>query len=60
MEFAIEIWTKVRLKSGGPEMTVTSCTKYADGTEFVTCKWNDQNNELNMTDFPIECLDAIT
>lgn len=59
MQFTIKIWSKVRLNSGGPEMTVTSCTMDAQNNEFVTCKWKDNGGELNMGDFPVECLDVI-
>ena len=56
----IKLKSQVRLKSGGPEMTVTSSMKNADGTEFVTCKWQDNENQLNMADFSVEALDVIT
>jgi uncharacterized protein YodC (DUF2158 family) len=58
--FSIKIWSQVRLKSGGPDMTTTSCFKNDKGEEFFTCKWKDNNGELNMSDFPMETLDVIT
>jgi uncharacterized protein YodC (DUF2158 family) len=58
MNFTFKIWSQVRLKSGGPEMLITSCTKNPDGTEFFTVKWKE-NGEHFMTDFPVELLELI-
>ena len=50
MKSTIRLKSQVRLKSGGPEMTVTSCTENADGIEFVTCKWQDgKMTRINLT-----------
>jgi uncharacterized protein YodC (DUF2158 family) len=57
MEFTIKIWSQVRSKSGGPEMTVTSCTKIL-GTEYVTCKWKDAQI-FYMADFSVESLELL-
>lgn len=59
MEFLIKIWSQVRLKSGGPEMTASSLTQKADGTQYATCKWEDDEKKLHMTDFPVEALETI-
>ena len=43
----------VRLKSGGPKMTVQD----AKG-EAVTCKWFDRNGKLHSDGFPASLLEA--
>lgn len=60
MSFSIKIWTKVRLKSGGPEMTATSYSRDKSGNEFYTCKWEDDQHRLHMDDFPSEALEVIS
>jgi uncharacterized protein YodC (DUF2158 family) len=60
MIFTINPWTKVRLKSGGPDMMATSCTKTAEGRVYLTCKWNDNEHQLHMADFTLETLEVIT
>ncbi len=44
MENKFEIGDIVRLKSGGPDMTVTSLDRYIDGVYF--CAWFNGNNDL--------------
>jgi uncharacterized protein YodC (DUF2158 family) len=57
----MKLESKVRLKSGGPEMTVTSSMKnLSSGEESVICKWKDDNDELNMFTFCVDLLDVIT
>lgn len=58
MEFQIKIWSQVRHFKTGTEMTITSCTKREDGTEFATCKWKE-GRELLMADFPMEELEVL-
>ena len=55
----MKLWCKVRLKSGGPEMTTTSFITEPSGEELVICKWNDEEGHFNMTTFPLICLDLI-
>lgn len=58
MEFSFKIWSAVRLKSDGTEMTITSCLKDAEGKETFTCKWK-AHQELLMSDFALDELEAI-
>ena len=59
MEFKIKIWSQVRRISDGTEMTVTSCSQRADGSEYFTCKWKE-DHDLCMADFLLEELEVIT
>jgi uncharacterized protein YodC (DUF2158 family) len=43
----------VRLKSGGPNMTVTSQENNGD----LVCKWLDSGGKLSMHSFPAAALD---
>ena len=42
----------VRLKSGGPKMTVLSI-----GTSTLTCQWFDRNGKMHTSDFDLEMVD---
>lgn len=55
-----QIWTKVHLKSGGPEMTATSYSRDKNGNKFYTCKWEDDQRHLHMDDFREEMLEVIS
>jgi uncharacterized protein YodC (DUF2158 family) len=54
---------KVRLKSGGPTMTVTDVgsTSYADDAvpDRVWTQWFDDKHKLQSGDFPFEAVDVI-
>jgi uncharacterized protein YodC (DUF2158 family) len=43
----------VRLKSGGPKMTIKS----QDGKEVWACQWFDRNGKLQNDSFPEDMLD---
>lgn len=45
----------VRLKSGGPSMTVTS----QDNNGELVCKWLDSSGKLSMHSFPPAALDSV-
>jgi uncharacterized protein YodC (DUF2158 family) len=60
MNYSQRLWQKVRLKSGGPEMTTTSHhIDLSTNEEAVICKWHDEKSELNMATFDMETLDVI-
>lgn len=46
----------VRLKSGGPLMTVTYVGRSASGDPTVTCTWFDNNSDPKTTNLPIEAV----
>jgi uncharacterized protein YodC (DUF2158 family) len=48
-----EIGQIIRLKSGGPKMTVKS----ADGDAVWACQWFDRNGKLHSDSFPEDMLD---
>ncbi|WP_404711498.1 YodC family protein [Sphingomonas sp. MMS24-J13] len=54
---------KVRLKSGGPNMTVTDVgtDSYAENAphDRVWCQWFDDKMKLQKGDFPFEAVDII-
>lgn len=53
-------WYKVKLKSGGPAMEVTSSSiDLSTNKESVICKWNDEGGELRMATFDLESLDIL-
>jgi uncharacterized protein YodC (DUF2158 family) len=49
----------VKLKSGGFVMYITSLITDASGNQFATCKWLDDDKELNMSDFSLNDLVAV-
>lgn len=51
---AIRIGDVVRLKSGGPAMTVES----RDGTDWL-CRWFDSKKEIQRDSFPEASLQAV-
>jgi len=48
-----EIGQIVRLKSGGPKMTI----KATDGKDIWACQWFDRNGKLHSDSFPEDMLD---
>jgi uncharacterized protein YodC (DUF2158 family) len=53
--------TVVRLKSGGPKMTVSGYGKYGYGsTDTYKCKWFDDKNNLIEHTFDEEDLEAVS
>lgn len=48
----------VRLKSGGPDMTVTYVSTMAHGV-FCAASWFDDSGKRNMHEFPSECLTLV-
>ncbi len=60
MATELNIGIVVKLKSGGPLMTVTAHGKDAEGKPRVTCTWFDNDmNEKNGA-FPVEALEPYT
>lgn len=56
----MQIWCKARLKSGGPEMEITSYSiDLSTHQETVICKWKDENGELKMSTFDLDILDIL-
>jgi uncharacterized protein YodC (DUF2158 family) len=51
MDFSSKIWSKVKLISGSPEMTITSIYKNVEGNDILICKWKDEQGNLCMSDF---------
>jgi uncharacterized protein YodC (DUF2158 family) len=49
---------KVKLASGGPEMTVNSQYQPAFGDEIVVCQWFDKNGDLQNAEFAPDSLVA--
>lgn len=54
MDFAIG--DTVRLKSGGPTMTVTELGEADDPNRYVFCTWFKSNNEVAGQHFPSQAL----
>ena len=48
----------VRLKSGGPDMTVTYVSTMAHGV-FCAVSWFDDSGKRDMHEFPAECLTLV-
>ena len=48
----------VRLKSGGPSMTVTSLDCYGLGVIEVSCFWFDDKQHEHKTTLPADVLEA--
>lgn len=55
---AFKVGETVRLKSGGPLMTVTGFGKDAKGTERVNCSWFDKTNSEQTATFPPDAIEA--
>ena len=53
----------VRLKSGGPEMTISECplkiTHGEDNPNYVKCKWFDKDGKLSNGTFEIDILEKV-
>jgi uncharacterized protein YodC (DUF2158 family) len=59
-EEKFEPGTVVRLKSGGPKMTVVNYGKYGYGSkEEYKCKWFDDKNQLVESTFTENELEAV-
>lgn len=52
-----KVGDNVRLKSGGPTMTVTAVGPDDTGTIWVSCSWFDLLNPKNSS-FPADALEA--
>jgi uncharacterized protein YodC (DUF2158 family) len=50
----------VRLKSGGPLMTVTSTSISPDRPVLYMCEWIDRDQKLQSSSFPAEALELHT
>jgi uncharacterized protein YodC (DUF2158 family) len=46
----------VKLKSGGPNMTVTSIGKSADRPDIFVCQWIDKDHRAQTGSYPAEAL----
>ena len=50
----------VRLKSGGPNMTVTGVgDPHETGTVWVTCEWFDEKETHQSSTFPADALERV-
>jgi len=52
--------TTVRMKSGGPVMTVENRGKNRGGEERVWCRWFDEKNKQYRDDFAPDLLEEVT
>lgn len=51
----LKVGDVVRLKSGGPKMTVYEIDKY----KMISCKWFDKKEEIQCLDFTQDTLEKI-
>jgi uncharacterized protein YodC (DUF2158 family) len=51
-----KLWETVKLKTDGFVMTITTFTTDASGNQSATCKWNDDDKQLNMSNFSLNDL----
>ena len=58
----IKLGDVVKLKSGGPEMTVIKIGKfgYDDRLQSAQCSWFKSSNEVERNVFPIEALECVS
>ncbi len=52
-----KIGDTVRLKSGGPTMTVTAVGMDDKGTAWITCVWFDDKENKDASSFPANALE---
>lgn len=58
----VNIGDLVRLRSGGPDMTVMELAdglNNDEGLNFVTCVWFNEADDLCSEDFPLAALNAL-
>ena len=56
MAESFNVGDTVRLKSGGPRMTVESLEQF-DGMDTVSCVWFDEKNEVQRQTFPADIVE---
>jgi uncharacterized protein YodC (DUF2158 family) len=54
-----KLWDTVKLKTGGPEMVITTLMVDISNNEYAICKWTDDDKQLNMSDFLLNELEVI-
>jgi uncharacterized protein YodC (DUF2158 family) len=52
----LKLWDTVRLKTGSSEMIITSLITDLSNNEYAICKWQDDDKQLNMSDYLLKDL----
>ena len=52
----LKLWETVKLKTGSPEMIITSLITDTSGNEYAICKWLGDDKQLHMSDFLLKDL----